>query len=278
MLKFLEGLDADLAKALVAEIRNLWTHTSTALEGNSLTLGDTAFVIEEGLAVAGKPLRDHQEVVGHARAIDLIYGILDRSGPVTPEDLFALHRAVQTQIIVDIYQPVGQWKVQPNGTYAVTAEGKQTFIEYAAPEDIPELMQQWLADLNERLADDHLSVEEALNSCVTLHVSFVKIHPFFNGNGRLARLLANLPVLKGGYPPVVIPREERRQYLFLLAEYELATGRAGRGEHLLPEPGRLSSFKEFCHRSWQATWSLVEGAQREQLRRREAETSPDREG
>ncbi len=71
MLYFLENLDKDLQTALIIQLRNLWTHTSTAIEGNTLTLGETAFVLEEGLTISGKPLKDHEEVVGHARAIDL---------------------------------------------------------------------------------------------------------------------------------------------------------------------------------------------------------------
>lgn len=72
-LQALRDLDRDIRQSLLHQIRDLWTHTSTALEGNILTLGETKFVIEEGLTVAGKPLKDHQEVMGHARAIELIY-------------------------------------------------------------------------------------------------------------------------------------------------------------------------------------------------------------
>lgn len=71
MLGFLNNLYEDLRKALLVQFRNLRSHTSTATEGNMLTLGETAFVLEKGLTIAGKPLKDHQEVVGHARAIDL---------------------------------------------------------------------------------------------------------------------------------------------------------------------------------------------------------------
>lgn len=62
-MDFLQNLDKDLQKALITQLRNLWTHTSTAIEGNTLTLGETAFVLEEGLTISGKPLKDHEEVV-----------------------------------------------------------------------------------------------------------------------------------------------------------------------------------------------------------------------
>ena len=78
-MKFFQNLDSDIKAALKAQLRDLWTHTSTALEGNTLTLGETKFVIEEGLTVSGKPLKDHHEVVGHARAIDLIYSMAGKA-------------------------------------------------------------------------------------------------------------------------------------------------------------------------------------------------------
>jgi len=119
-MKYLEGLDNDVKQNLLAQLRNLWTHTSTAIEGNTLTLGETAFVIEEGLTVSGKPLKDHEEVVGHAKAIDLIYELVQQSKEIVEQGLFKLHKAIQTERIADIYKPVGAWKVEPNGTVAVT--------------------------------------------------------------------------------------------------------------------------------------------------------------
>ena len=74
-MKFLDGLDSGIRQSLLKQIRDLWTHYSTAIEGNSLTLGETNFSLEEGLPVSGKPFEDHEEVVGHARAIDLIDGV-----------------------------------------------------------------------------------------------------------------------------------------------------------------------------------------------------------
>jgi Fic family protein len=66
-MKFLHGLSEDLRKNLLDELRVLWTHASTAIEGNTLTLGETAFVLREGLTISAKPLKDHREVEGHAR-------------------------------------------------------------------------------------------------------------------------------------------------------------------------------------------------------------------
>ena len=260
MPPFFNTLAPDLRAALLAQLRDLWTHTSTALEGNTLTLGETAFVLAYGLTVEGRPLAHHQEVVGHARAIDLLYGLLD-APKLTVTDLFALHCSVQSEQLADIMQPIGAWKREPNGTYAMTAEGGQTFIDYAPPADVPALMAEWLELANAPAASDPLA------AYVGLHVSFVRIHPFFDGNGRMARLLANLPVLRAGQPPIVIDARRRRQYIGLLAEYELAVGQIRSGQPLLPEPERLAGFQDFCRDNWQASLDLVAEAERRQAGR-----------
>lgn len=260
-----QGLDADLRSALLAQIRDLWTHGSTAIEGNTLTLGETKFVIEEGLTVSGKPLKDHQEVMGHARAIELIYAWLAED--LTTERLFDLHRAVQTQVTLDILKPFGAWKREPNGTYAVTADGRQTFIEYAAPEHVPALMAEWLAELA-RLASGALSEHEAIDAYAHLHLGFVHIHPFWDGNGRLARLLANVPVLRAGHLPVVIDVKDRRAYLSTLADYQLAVGALTPTTGVWPRPELEADFQAFCHAAYAATRALVEQAQAQQTKRR----------
>jgi len=267
MLTFLNKLDSDLRKALMAQIRNLWTHSSTAIEGNSLTLGETAFVLEEGLTVAGKPLRDHEEVVGHAKAIDLLYAILRDDRNLTREDLFALHRAVQTEAVFDVYKPLGRWKNQPNSTAAVV-NGTQVIFEYALPEDVPKLMEMWFNLFNKLEGSvKPQDWEAALDAYVSLHVSFVRIHPFFDGNGRLARLVANLPVLKAGLPPIVVPREQRQQYIKALSDYHYAMGQVRAGDDLLPQKEKLQSFTDFCRQAWQVTRELVEAAHERQRQR-----------
>ncbi len=269
MPHYLQTLDPDLRAALHTQLRDLWTHTSTALEGNTLTLGDTAFVLREGLTVAGKPLKDHQEVVGHARAIDLLYEYLAPDRTFGQEDLFALHKAVQTEAVFDYYKPVGSWKNEPNST-AGTVDGKQVIFEYAAPAHIPALMESWFVlyrDWIEKIEaepDTKYIADIALAAYVQLHSSFVRIHPFADGNGRLARLVANLPVLRAGLPPIIIPREQRKEYIDALSSWHFAAGQIKAGEELLPEPDKLEPFTKLCRQAWQATIELVEEARKRQ--------------
>ena len=269
MHHFLTNLDPDLRNALMIQLRNLWTHTSTAIEGNTLTLGETAFVLEEGLTIAGKPLKDHEEVVGHARAIDLIYDLVKEGRELGETDLFALHKAVQADVIVDVYKPVGGWKVEPNSTVGVIDE-KQAIFEYAPPADVPGLMAKWF-DLHRKLnhsitpGDDR----KALDAYVRLHIGFVRIHPFFDGNGRLARLVANIPVLKAGLPPIIIPRERRKAYIDALSAYHFAVGQIHSGDELLPEPEKMEPLETFCRQAWQTSLDLVDEVRRKQRARQE---------
>lgn len=260
MRTFLTGLDEDIRKDLMIQLRNLWTHASTAIEGNVLTLGETAFVLGEGLTVAGKPLKDHEEVVGHARAIDLLSTLVNRTSPVRETDLFDLHRVVQTSVVVDIFRPVGAWKIEPNGVWARDRDGGPVFREFSDPEDVPALMHAWLTLLNE-LAGRRLSESAALDAYVQLHAAFVRIHPFFDGNGRMARLLANLPVLRSGHPPILIPVERRSEYTRLLGDIDGRMGKAAKGTPLIPPPpDLLAGFQEFCREAWSLSKDLVAAA------------------
>ncbi len=269
MPHYLQNLAPDLQAALQTQLRDLWTHTSTALAGNTLTLGDSSFVLKEGLTVAGKPLKDHQEVVGHARAIDLLDEYLQQGSALGESELFALHKAVQTEAVFDYYKPVGAWKNEANST-AGTVDGRQVIFEYAAPAHIPVLMKSWFALYQDQIRkiegepDTPYIADIALTAYVRLHAAFVRIHPFADGNGRMARLVANLPVLRAGLPPIIIPREQRKEYIDALSAWHFAVGQIKAGEELLPTADTLELFIELCKQAWQASISLVEEARKRQ--------------
>jgi Fic family protein len=268
MMDFLNNLDKDLQQALLIQLRNLWTHTSTAIEGNTLSLGETAFVLDEGLTISGKPLKDHQEVVGHARAIDLVYNLVENKTPFTEQELFALHKAVQTEHVVDVYKPIGAWKREPNSTVAVMGD-KQVVFEYASPDLVPSLMAAWFELFREiEQAVKPGDRQQALAAYVRLHVSFVRIHPFFDGNGRLARLIANIPVIRFGLPPIIIPREGRKQYIDALSDYHYSAGTIKAGDELLPHPDALKPFEDFCRNAWDQSLSIVSEIRQKQQARK----------
>lgn len=132
MSNFYDHLDHDIKAIFLTQIRDLWTHSSTSLEGNSLTLGETSFILAEGLTIQGKPIKDHNEIMGHAKAIELVYALLKSDG-ITREDIFKLHRTVLNERILDMDQPIGDWKNQPNYTAVTDATNKQVWREFPLP-------------------------------------------------------------------------------------------------------------------------------------------------
>lgn len=255
---FLDGIGESRRTELLKAIRAVWTHDSTAIEGNTLSLGDTMAVLEYGLTVKGKPLKDHQDVVAHAKGVDFVRSLIDK-GRIAEEDVFELHRIVVPDDTRDIYKPIGAWKREDNGTYGAEG-GRSVYMPYAAADETPKLMRDWIRAFNllfGGIADE----QSALEAYLFAHVSFVRIHPFFDGNGRIARLLANLPVLYAGFPPIVVPFEARIDYIRELWDYQRAVGVISlANRELLPEPMRLDNLRRLVREWWQTTLDLVAGA------------------
>jgi Fic family protein len=265
-MRFLDGLDDDIKKNLLEELRVLWTHSSTTIEGNTLTLGETAFVLKEGLTIQGKPLKDHRDVEGHARAVDLLLSLVNKDTFVT-QDLFDLHRLVMNEQILDVLKPVGDWKKENNST-TMTLANRQQILELSNFWEVPELMTRWLALLNHEVQTDR-EPEDVLSAYARLHISFTTIHPFWDGNGRFARLVSNIPCLKAGYPPIVIDNQKRYEYITTLAEYALANGVPNGKSEIVYESPSLERFRSFCGECWEKSQTLVQEARALQKNRRE---------
>lgn len=261
---FYENLPADLRESLIKQFTALWTHDSTGIEGNTLTLGETVKVLELGLTISGKPLKDHEEVYGHAKAVELIYDLIAKE-KISADDLFNLHRCVMHKSPIDSLRPVGDWKRDYNGTTGVK-DNRPVYMEYASPSDTPKLMARWLKEFNRKLSSAN-SPARAVNVYTWAHLSFVRIHPFFDGNGRIARLIANLPLLKCGWPPLLIPLARRADYIDLLWGYENAVGLIQPNAPLLPPHPVIASFKTFLREEWRESLRLVEEARKKAIAR-----------
>lgn len=259
MKTFLSGLDRDIQENLKQQLSVLWTHSSNAIEGSTLTLGETDFVIREGITVSGKPLKDFKDAESHYNAIVIIYKLAAGEEPLLQKDLFTLHKTLVTDNIFDIYKPKGAWKLEPNGTYQFDETKKRSvWIEYPAPDQIAALMKEWLKYYNSLpIPDSKISAVETYN---LLHTSFVCIHPFYDGNGRMARLVANIPVIRGGFPPITIDSEHRKEYISILGRCHYDPGKKI-GDDKYPE---MSQFIEKC---WGKVYSYVKSARQLQNKR-----------
>jgi len=252
--KFLEGLPSSKQQELLSMLRAIWTHNSTALEGNTLNLDETQFILSEGLTVSGKPLKDHKEVMGHSTAIDLLYDMISRE--LTVSNIKQLHKAVQTDVIFDIDKPYGDFKVVPNGTYLLLDDNSSVYHAYSRPLDVPKL----IAGLVEHIesCNPH-SIDEAINMYATAHLIFGQIHPFWDGNGRIARLIANLILLRAGFAPLIIPVSRRLDYITILSKYSAKYEAPSVGEPLYHVGNELKVFIDFCKECYTDTINLIEG-------------------
>lgn len=176
------------------------TYSSNALEGNSLTISETKVVIEDGLTIAGKPLKDHYEATGHSDAFDHMCA-LATGKTITAEDIKKLHRL--------FYHHLNE---KDAGVYR-KFQALITGSRYPLPTlgILPEMMEKFIRDLP-NLKNEHHPVAYAAK----FHKEFVFIHPFADGNGRIARLLMNLALMQEGYTIAIIPPLKREEYISAL--------------------------------------------------------------
>jgi Fic family protein len=176
------------------------TYTSNALEGNSLTETETKIVIEEGITIGGKPLKDHFEAIGHSEAFDCIYK-LAKGKTITERDIKELHRLFYYRIDKE---NAGEYR-------KVKAYITGSKFPLPSPEEIPGLMKKFIAQLKSQRSKKHPVELAAL-----AHKELVFIHPFVDGNGRVGRLLMNLILLQEGFTITIIPPVVRPDYLRVL--------------------------------------------------------------
>lgn len=207
-----------LWSVLQEKLRAEWTYHSNALEGSSLTLGETIFFLQYGLTVEGKPFKDFLDARNHAEAIELLYEFIRDERPISESLLKELNALLlagvtYTKAIDQFGSPTrrpatpGQYKTLPN----TVLKPDGTIHEYVAPIRVAEEMEYlcwWI--------DAHLNQQHPVITSAVAHYNFVRVHPFDDGNGRGARILMNMVLLKNKYPPTVIKMEHRRRYLACL--------------------------------------------------------------
>jgi Fic family protein len=198
-----------------------WNFHSNHLEGNSLTYGETKSLLLHNITAQGKPLKDHLEITGHNEALLEIQEAIKQQRPITESFLRQLH----TLILKERYQvdaqtaegqptrkwvEVGQYKTQPN--HVITATG-ETF-RFAEPFEVAAKMEKLVQETNAECD----TPEAALLLAAKLHYQFVLIHPFDDGNGRMARILMNLVLMRCGFPPAIIKTQEKEAYFSALRQ------------------------------------------------------------
>ncbi len=203
-----------LPKSAVQKLREKFqiemTYNSNAIEGNSLTLKETFLVINEGITVKGKSLKDHLEAKDHHAALEYLYDYIDKNKRHTFSEILVrnLHRII-------VQETDKEWAGRYRNASVVIAGARHTPPDALdVPQKMRDLM-QWLFSQKNKMHIVELSA--------VFHHKFVHIHPFFDGNGRTARLAMNLFLMSSGYPLVVILKNDRKKYYDVLDKADRGT-------------------------------------------------------
>lgn len=193
-------LSPNTVKSLREKLLLDWTYNSNAIEGNTLTLIETKVVLE-GITIGGKSMREHLEVINHKEAILMVEDIVKSKELLSERQIKDIHGLV-LRGINDKY--AGKYRDED----VIIAGAEHMPPSYVILNDEMEDFVKWYFNEGVKLHP----VERAAK----VHVDFVKIHPFIDGNGRTARLLLNLELMKDGFPPIIIRNENRSEYYNVL--------------------------------------------------------------
>ncbi len=198
-------LPAPLVKKLREQFMIEMTYNSNGIEGNSLTLKETFLVINEGITIKGKPLKDHLEAKNHQEALEYLYDLVktDQKSTISEQLIRSLHQLV-------IQETEKEWAGKYRNSNVIIAGA-----EHQPPDaiDVTKKMYNLIEWLKKNRKKTHVIELAAL-----LHHKLVYVHPFFDGNGRTARLIMNLLLMRTGYPLAIILKNDRKKYYQVLGE------------------------------------------------------------
>lgn len=201
-LNALRPLSQTQVQKLREQLQIEMAYNSNAIEGNSLTLRETFLVLQEGMTIKGKPMKDHLEAKDHKEALDFLYELVSQDSQTVSEHLIRqLHQLIVRETERDW---AGKYR-----TGAVLIGG----AEHTPPDatDVPRQMEDLMLWLKKGKKELHPVELAAL-----FHHKFVFIHPFFDGNGRTARLAMNVLLMRSGFPLAIILKNDRKKYYRVL--------------------------------------------------------------
>jgi Fic family protein len=222
-IDFLRPLDTDTQGRILQRFRIDWNYHSNNIEGNSYDYGETKAFLLHGLTAGGKPLRDSLEIKGHNEVILELEDLIRNEVPVTEHLIRELHKKIlgsetyttraETSDGSSTQRTIvsGRYKSEPNHVRTETGETFYFTEPVAVTADMQELL-DWYRE-EEVKKELHPVTLAAL-----LHYRFVRIHPFDDGNGRMARILMNLVLMKHGYPVAIIKTEDKENYYRALGQ------------------------------------------------------------
>lgn len=238
----LQPLDEQAQRRLDDKFMLEFNYNSNHIEGNTLTYGQTELLFKFGDVAAPAKMRDLEEMKAHNVALKYMEAeAREKNKPLTERFIRDLHQTLlREDYQVPNLQPgqegttytihAGIYKTRPNSVRTVTGE----LFEYASPEETPVLMGELVAWYNQQETAATLS---PIQLAALFHYRYIRIHPFEDGNGRIARLLVNYILGKHGYPMLVVKSSDKNQYLSALHQCDVAVGS-------LPSDGATASISQ----------------------------------
>ena len=219
-------LPPDVVSQIREDMRVRFTYHSNAIEGNTLTMSETKAVLEDGITIGGKSLREHLEAVGHSQAIDYLEVLAQGDAALTERTLKDFHSLILRNI---------------DGANAGTYRRVNVLISGAGhippqAENVPEKMEAFFR-----------GTLHPVEFAARVHADFVNIHPFKDGNGRTARLIMNFELMRAGFPTVIVPVDARPDYYRNL---DIATTQ---GDYL----PFVMQIAELAQKSFAPYWALL---------------------
>ena len=205
ILNRLRPINKTLLKKIKENFQIEMTYNSNAIEGNTLTEKETFWVINEGLTIKGKPLKDHLEAKNHKEALDFLYELIDKNKKNTISEY--LIKQIHTLVVKDADDKIaGVYRtcnVFISGSNHIPPPG------FEVPQKMEELI-KWI----KKEKDNYHAVELS----ALLHHKLAFVHPFWDGNGRAARIIMNILIMNAGYPMAIILKNDRKRYYRVLTE------------------------------------------------------------
>ena len=211
------------------KLRLEWNYNSNHIEGNTLTYHETELLLIHGRTAGEHPMRHYEEMKAHDVAIDHTRHLASAERVLGEGDIRDLNKILLKEPFWHVAQTPdgqqtrkrivpGEYKTQPSHVRTATGE----LHRFAEPEETPALMQAWLRDFRRDLRASDVSESDLPLFLAQSHWSFLRIHPFDDGNGRTARLLTNYVLLRSGLPPMVIKSTERDRYIGALQNADVS--------------------------------------------------------
>ena len=240
----LQPIDEQAQRRLDDKFMLEFNYNSNHIEGNTLTYGQTELLFKFGDVAAPAKMRDLEEMKAHNVALKYMEAeASEKSKPLTERFIRDLHQTLlREDYQVPNLQPgqegttytihAGIYKTRPNSVRTVTGE----LFEYASPEETPVLMGELVAWYNQQ---ETVATLSPIQLAALFHYRYIRIHPFEDGNGRIARLLVNYILGKHGYPMLVVKSSDKNQYLSALHQCDVAVGS-------LPSDGATASISQIA--------------------------------